>query len=131
MVWNYKKTGRPGVRDRIRCPCCGWVVPGNRFNPGKRYDWGVFSYWYCGKGDIRVEKKKFLPGEVELMRKSLLMRLREVAGYLGGNIEPAVPVERISASARLQPVMRVERVMQPIENFSFNVPTPARASVSW
>jgi len=127
MARSYKKTGVATARDKIRCPCCGWIVPASRFNLGKEYDFGVFRYWFCGKGDIRVEKVTFSIDEVDMLNKSLIARLREVIVYLGGGVEEIkfVPVENMVSSV-------------PIENFIARkdesdgfIATPVNLRVEW
>jgi len=132
---GYEKTGVATPRDRIRCPCCGWIVPAGRLNQGNRYDLGIFTYWFCGKGDIRFEKKRLGEDEVRMLKNSLIPRLKEVLGYLGYVEMPKiVPVEQVRGTVGVEQMR--ERISEPmgvatVKELRGRVAVPVAIRVEW
>jgi hypothetical protein len=92
------------IRERIKCPCCGYNVGLERLNPGMKYPVGIARYIYggsyCGgKGKITVEHKKLSFAEYRMLRLTIVGRLKEVLDQLDDEYVDTMRSSKFSVNA--------------------------------
>jgi hypothetical protein len=112
---RYKKTGKIGVSEQVKCPVCGKNSQLKNFSRNEPYDISIITFFFGGYKGITSERRVLSHKERTMLVKSILARVKEVAEQLERKLlKESEPISQPTPMLMTVPVMTPARLTMPL-----------------